>query len=49
MPRERSGVARDVSGADIAAADLADVRAAEGFYDQQAEGDRAEQVGDHRD
>src|SRR5580698_1156157 len=47
--REFSGVARDVRGADIAAADGADVRAAERFYDEQAEGDRAEEVGGHRD
>ena len=42
---EFSGVARDVRGADIAAADGADVRAAERFHDEQSEGDRAEKVG----
>src|ERR1700689_3105460 len=47
--REFSGVARDVCGADIAAADCADVRAAEGFDDEQPEGDRAEEVGGQRD
>src|SRR5277367_6457103 len=45
---EFSGVARDVGGANIAAANGADVRAAERFHDEQAEGNRAEKVGDHR-
>src|ERR1700691_3673624 len=47
--REFSGVARDVRSPDVAAADRADVRAAERFYDEQAEGDRAEEVSSHRD
>ena len=34
---EGSGVANDVGGADIAAADFADVWAAERFYDEQTE------------
>ncbi len=42
---EFSGVARDVGGADIAAADGADVWAALCFYDEQAEGDRTEKIG----
>src|SRR6202451_227349 len=46
---EFSSAARDVRGSDIAATDCADVRAAERFYDDQPEGDRAEQVGGHRD
>lgn len=39
---EFPGIARDIGGADIAAADLADVRAAEGLDDEQTEGDRAQ-------
>src|SRR5271170_1855851 len=46
---EFSGVACDVGGADIAAADGPDVWAAERFYDEQAEGNRAEKVRQRRD
>lgn len=42
---EFSGIAGNVGGADVAAADLADVWAAEGADDEQAKGNGAQEIG----
>ena len=44
--RDGAGIARDVRGADIAAADRANISAAKRLHDQKAEGNRSEKIGE---